>query len=137
MVWVDSNVAMSPPPHFVALSVSDKDALLAKLWAENEALKAQVAELQKKLGQPAKTPQNSSIPPSRGQKANAANSNGEKRTKACHPGVARPLAEDPDQVVEAVAHACPHCASVLTKETPSLNRIGAAHVERDFSPLAA
>ena len=46
MVQVDSNGA---PPHFIALPVSEKDALLAKLWAENEALKAQLADLQKKL----------------------------------------------------------------------------------------
>lgn len=114
---------MSPPPNFVVLSVSEKDALLAKLWAENEALKAQLAELQKKLGQPAKTPQNSSIPPSRGQKASAANGGGKKRTKACHPGVARPLAENPDQVVDAVAHACPHCSSALTADDQAVQQV--------------
>ena len=42
------------------------------LLAQNKALLARVAELEAKLGQPPKTPDNSSLPPSRGQKANAA-----------------------------------------------------------------
>jgi hypothetical protein len=43
------------------------DELLAQIKAQN----ARVAELEAKLGQPPKTPDNSSLPPSRAQKANA------------------------------------------------------------------
>jgi transposase len=37
---------------------------------ENEALKKQVAELESRLNEPPKTPDNSSVPPSKGFKAN-------------------------------------------------------------------
>ena len=72
------------------------DALPSELWAavqgllgkngeltaENEKLKARVAELEEKAKRPAKTPANSSVPPSRGQKANRpADEIRKKRTK--------------------------------------------------------
>ena len=66
------------------------------LRVENEKLKARVAELEAKLGRPTKTPENSSLPPSRGQKANRpAGDDTNKRTKASHPGVGRSLSENP------------------------------------------
>ena len=43
-----------------------------ELLDQNKALLARIAELEAKLGTPPKTPANSSLPPSRGQKANAA-----------------------------------------------------------------
>jgi hypothetical protein len=61
------------------------------LRAENDDLKARLAELEAKLGQPGKTSKNSSLPPSRGQKANAPQGTGNKRSQASHPGVGRPL----------------------------------------------
>jgi transposase len=57
------------------LPTADKDALIASLIALNEALTvevtrlaARVAELEARLGLPPKTPGNSSVPPSKGQK---------------------------------------------------------------------
>jgi hypothetical protein len=41
------------------------------LLAQVKALNARIAELEAKRGGPPKTPDNSSLPPSRGQKANA------------------------------------------------------------------
>ena len=66
------------------LSDADKDALIialqtrldaalavnAELMAKVEALTARVAELESKLKEPPKTPDNSSLPPSHGHKAN-------------------------------------------------------------------
>ncbi len=49
-----------------------KDALIRGLWAQVQALTARVAELEARLGAPPKTPDNSSLPPSRGQKPNRA-----------------------------------------------------------------
>ena len=49
------------------------DAALAansELAAKVEALTARVAELEAKLGEPPKTPDNSSVPPAHGYKAN-------------------------------------------------------------------
>ena len=61
------------------LSHAQKDALIAALMAQVEALTAQVAaltarvaELEAKLGEPPKTPDNSSLPPSKGQNPSAA-----------------------------------------------------------------
>jgi transposase len=60
---------MTPPP-----DLADKDALIATLLARIEALMAanarltvRVAELEAKLGAPPKTPDNSSVPPSKGR----------------------------------------------------------------------
>ncbi|MCW6513058.1 hypothetical protein [Lichenifustis flavocetrariae] len=58
------------------LDVTDKDALIAalmtrieELLALNTALMARVEELEAKLGLPPKTPDNSSLPPSKGPEA--------------------------------------------------------------------
>src|SRR4026208_1903664 len=62
------------------------DELLAQIKAQN----ARIAELEAKRGQPPKTPDNSSLPPSRGQKANA-EPVAPKLPRKGRPGVARPL----------------------------------------------
>ena len=52
-----------------------KDELIALVLAQTaqiEALTGRVAELEAKLGQPPKTPDNSSLPPSQGRKPNRA-----------------------------------------------------------------
>jgi len=61
---------MTPPR-----DLADKDALIATLLARIEELVAtnprltgRVAELEAKLGLPPKTPDNSGVPPSKGQK---------------------------------------------------------------------
>src|SRR5690349_19686135 len=75
------------------------------LRAENEKLKARVAELEAKLGRPTRTPENSSLPPSRGQKTNRpADEDTNKRTKASHPGMGRPLSADPDRIFGSQGH---------------------------------
>src|SRR5579885_517286 len=51
--------------------VAARDERIAELLAQVKALNARIAELEAKLGGPPKTPDNSSLPPSRGQKANA------------------------------------------------------------------
>jgi Family of unknown function (DUF6444) len=65
------------PADLSQLSHEQKDALIGALLAEieaqkaaNAALSARLAELEAKLKQPPKTPDNSSTPPSRGQKRN-------------------------------------------------------------------
>ena len=57
-------------PDLSSLSRDEKDALIHALWAQVQALTARVAELEAKLGSPPKTPSNSSLPPSQGQKPN-------------------------------------------------------------------
>ena len=50
----------------------EKDALIRALWAQVRTLTARVAELEARLGGPPKTPDNSSVPSSQGNKANRA-----------------------------------------------------------------
>jgi transposase len=73
-------------PELSRLSHDEKDALIRALWAQVQALTAQVqrltarvAELEAQSGTPPKTPDNSRLPPSAGQKANR--SDNPKRTK--------------------------------------------------------
>ena len=67
-------------PDLSSLMPAEKDALIQALWAQVQALPtlmaqvatltARVAELEARLGVPPKTPDNSSVPPSQGKKAN-------------------------------------------------------------------
>ena len=107
---------MAPPPALTALSSSEKDALVGVLMArldalearvsamaaenaalraentvlkaENTALKAENATLRDKLNLPPKTPDNSSKPPSQGQKPNGAAT--AKSKGRAHAGAHRP-----------------------------------------------
>ena len=128
---------MTRPLDLSILLSSEKDALIiallaridglvaanAALVADNVALTKRVAELEQKLLKPPKTPTNSSLPPSRGQKGNKPGNTGKKRTKASHPGISRTLAEHPDHTVEAVAEACPHCAAALAPDSQTLQQL--------------
>ena len=97
----------------IALVLAQAD-VVAKLTDQVTLLEKRLADLEAKLGKPPKTPDNSSIPPSQGHKP----SRQERRAAARkgRPGVARALAENPDQVVEVRAEACPHCAHELGPE---------------------
>ena len=72
---------------------------------------ARIAELKSRLSAPPKTPDNSSTPPSKGQKANLPDR--VKSRRGGRPGVSRALSEHPDRIIEATLSACPHCACVL------------------------
>ena len=103
----------------VNLSRDDLIALVLAQQAQIEAqaqqirdLTARVAELEAKLGTPAKTPDNSSLPPSKGQKPDRPDP-GKKKPRPSRPGVARALTEHPDKTFDAMLDACPHCAHAL------------------------
>jgi transposase len=107
-----------------ALSQLSKDDLIALVLAQANAITRQTAqidtlarrveELEAKLDKPPKTPDNSSVPPSRGQKPNRAERRAAK--KKGHPGAFRALSEHPDRVVATLAEACPHCDHALVPE---------------------
>jgi transposase len=85
------------------------DDLLATnkdLLATQKTLLARIAELEAKQGQPPKTPTNSSLPPSRGQKANVTSPSGCKARRKGRPGVARELTENPDETRNFYAGPC-------------------------------
>jgi transposase len=78
----------------------DKDALIVALMAriealvaENAALVSRVAELEAKLGLPPKTPDNSGVPPSKGQKPSG--SSAPKSKARPHAGAHRLLHSNP------------------------------------------
>jgi transposase len=92
--------------HLVASLLARIDQLLAQI----AALNARIAELEGKLGGPPRTPDNSSLPPSRGQKANAEPP--ATKPRKGRPGVARQLAENPDATRRFYAERC-RCGAVL------------------------
>ena len=89
-----------------------------QLLARNEALLARIAELERRLDLPPKTPTNSSLPPSTGQKANSSSDSSgtppKKKGRKGRKGVARSLCSDPDKTRDIYAEACV-CGAVLSE----------------------
>jgi transposase len=90
----------------------------AELLAQIEVLLARIAELEARAGQPPKTPTNSSLPPSKGQKANAPEASRESKGRKGRPGVARALCPDPDATREIYASACACGAALSPADQP-------------------
>ncbi len=114
-------------PDLSRLSHAEKDALILALWtrldealARIDELTARVAELEAKLAEPPKTPDNSSVPPSRGHKPNKPPRGKGRRRR---PGTARRLHPNPDRIVEAKAEICPHCAAGLADTDQQLRAV--------------
>src|SRR5215212_37968 len=117
---------MDQLPDLPSLSHDEKDALIHALWAQRihalwaqvQALRARVAALEARLGLPPKTPDNSSLPPSRGRKPNR-----DDKPARCGPrqgslgrkGGGRLLAEAPDETVTARPARCAHCQAALAE----------------------
>jgi transposase len=111
-------------PDLSRLSHEEKDALIRALWAQVQALTARVAALEAKLGTPRKTPGNSSLPPSKGQKANRpdkAKRQGPRKGSLGREGGGRALVADPDEVVVAKPARCRHCQAALADADQTLD----------------
>ena len=93
------------------LDKSELIALIVALSEQNAALAARVAALEAKLNIAPKTPDNSSLPSSTGQKANRPET--AKTPRKGRPGVARTLEPNPDHVREVYAKACNGCGTRL------------------------
>jgi transposase len=118
---------MTPPR-----DLHDKDALIAALMAriealvagnealvaENAALAARVAELEVKLGLPPKTPDNSSVPPSKGQKPSGASA--PKAKAKPHRGAHRPLHPNPTAKRAVLAATCKGCGADVSGVTQTV-----------------
>ena len=85
------------------------DRVVAGLTKQIEALTARVAELEAKLDLPAKTPENSSVPPSKGQKPSARAA--PKPKAKPHAGAHRPLHPNPTSRREFRAERCQGCGA--------------------------
>ena len=111
-------------PDLSQLSDAEKDALILVLWQRLAAAEQRLAELEAKLGEPPKTPDNSSLPPSQGQKANhpaTGKVRGPRRGSLGRKGGGRALACDPDETVIARPACCAHCQSPLTNAEQTLH----------------
>jgi transposase len=103
-------------PDLSFLSHDEKDALIRALWAQVQALTARVTELEAKLGEPPKTPDNSSLPPSHGKKANREDKlkrKGPRQGSLGRTGGGRALVANPDATVSARPVCCAHCQAAL------------------------
>ena len=76
------------------------------LFEQNKTLLARIAELEARAGKPPKTPTNSSLPPSSGQKANVADASAAKKSRKGRPGVTRALCPNPDVTRDIYAERC-------------------------------
>src|ERR1017187_8596660 len=100
---------MAAGPDISSLSHAQKDALIASLMGQIAALTARIADLEAKLGLPPKTPDNSSVPPSKGQKASDASTPQAKAHP--HAGAHRPLHPNPTSERIVPAFFCQGCRS--------------------------
>jgi hypothetical protein len=109
---------MTSPPDLSKLSHAEKDtlilALFAQLAAAHERIAAQDARILAlearldELTRPPKTPDNSSKPPSQGQKQDCPSPTGRAERKS-RPGVGQRLHPNPDRRFDAMLPACPKC----------------------------
>ncbi len=107
MIWL---------PNLDHLSHAEKDALILALWAQVQALTARVAELEAKLGEPAKNSDNSSQPPSRDKKPNREDKpqrQGPRQGSLGRKGGGRLLADNPDETVIARPVCCAQCQAAF------------------------
>ena len=109
---------MTACPDLSQLSHAEKDALILALLQRLAAAKQRIAELEARRDEPAKTPDNSNVPPSKGQKPNRPEQGkriGPRNASLGRKGGGRPLARDPDETVTAKAVICMHCQAELTE----------------------
>ena len=107
---------MTELPDLSPLTHEEKDALIRALWAQVQALTARVATLEAKLDLPPKTPDNSSLPPSKGQKPNRPEKgkrHGPRAGSLGRMGGGRALATTLDEIVRAKPVRCVHCQAAL------------------------
>ena len=118
---------MSPKPDLSKLSDAEKDALILTLSARLEAALKLIVELQARiddLTRPGKTPENSSLPPSKGQKPNRPDKpprQGPRPGSVGRKGGGTTLAACPDETVIARAARCQYCQSALAEADQTLD----------------
>ena len=121
---------MSFTPDLTTLSHAEKDALIVALFgrlavaeARIAAQDARIATLEAWIGEltrPPKTPDNSSKPPSQGQKQNMPATGADRPPRKSRPGTGRALHPNPNREIDRKLSICPACASVFPEasQTP-------------------
>jgi transposase len=95
------------PDTLAQFSKNELIALILALTKQIEVLTKRVEALEAELGKPAKTPDNSSVPPSQGHKANGESA--PKPKAKPHTGSHRPLHPNPTRRRDVLADRCEHC----------------------------
>jgi transposase len=101
------------------LSHAEKDALILTLLARLDEAHKLIADLRARideLSRPGKTPDNSSLPPSKGQKPNRPDKldrQGPRQGSLGRKGGGRALTAEPDEVVVAKPLRCRHCQTAF------------------------
>jgi transposase len=104
-------------PDLDDLSHAEKDVLIRALLQRLEAAERRIAELEARLAEPGKTPDNSSLPPSKGRKPNRPEKTkrtGPRKGSLGRKGGGRLLVCHPDERITAKVPACAHCRTGLT-----------------------
>ncbi len=121
---------MTITPDLTALSHAEKDALIVALFRQLAAAEVRIAAQDARivalearideLTRPPKTPDNSSKPPSQGQKQDTPAPGAKPSPRKSRPGVGRALHPNPDREIDRKLSACPTCASVFPEasQTP-------------------
>ena len=123
----------------------DKDALIASLlerievlMMQNAALAARVAELEAKLDLPSKTPDNSNLPPLKGQKPSLPSD--PKRKVKPHPGAHRLLHPNPTRRHDVLAVSCQAWGAEVSGAEQSpyevYNRVEIPKIEPDVTRVS-
>jgi transposase len=118
---------VTPEVDLRKLTAAEKDELILSLLpliGQLQAALARIAELEKRLAafeHPPKTPDNSSLPPSTGQKPDRPPA--DKPPRKSRPGFGRALEPNPDRVVDAMLDACPHCAAAFPAEQQTPHQV--------------
>jgi transposase len=112
-----------PPETLDSLDKNSLKPLVLQLLKQNDELLAQIKTLLARIAElegraPPKTPTNSSLPPSTGQKANRPEASAGKKGRKGRPGVARALCPDPDATREIYAETCSCGAALLPADQP-------------------
>jgi transposase len=114
----------------------DRETLIRLILSQAEIIERltrRVAELEAKLDLPKKTPDNSSTPPSKGQKPSASAAGKDERAGAKkrgkpHAGAHRPLHPNPMKNREIAACACQHCGADVS-QAPQFSCEAYDHIE--------
>jgi hypothetical protein len=118
---------VSNAPDLSKLSHAEKDALILTLMVRLDEAHKLIAELRARiddLTRPGKTPDNSSVPPSKGQKPNRPDKikrRGPRKGSLGRVGGGRALTADPDEVMQAKPARCHYCQHAFTDADQTLD----------------
>jgi transposase len=126
-MWVNRGMAPFDPSR---LTSREKDELILALLDQVRLLQERAAALEARLARPPKTPANSSLPPSKGHKADKPPRS--RKPRPSRPGVTRRLSAAPDRTVVRHAGACRHCGATLA---PQRQRLRHAYDHIDLPPI--